>query len=86
MSMIRKQLYIDESLNEGLRHLAARTGRPEADHVRDALRQYLRAAGGDAEIDGSDAILELIGLVDDPDGPADMSTRHDDYLYGRSAA
>jgi hypothetical protein len=84
MSMVRKQLYIDESLNDGLRHIAERTGRSEAEHVREALRQYLGSADDDGG-DGSDAILELIGLVDDPHGPRDMSIRHDDYLYGGSA-
>jgi Ribbon-helix-helix protein, copG family len=81
MSMVRKQLYIDEDLNEGLRMVAARTGRSEAEHVRAALRAYLElertASGG-----GENPLLDLVGLVDDTDGPEDVAHRHDDYLYG----
>jgi hypothetical protein len=81
MSMVRKQLYIDEDINEGLRMMAARTGRSEADHVRAALRAYLelnRAESGG----GRNPLLDLVGLVDDADGPDDVAHRHDDYLYG----
>jgi hypothetical protein len=27
-------------------------------------------------------LLDLVGLVDDTDGPEDVAHRHDDYLYG----
>lgn len=81
--MIRKQLYIDEELNDGLRVLAARTGRSEADHVRAALREYLRAARGEP---AEDPLLSMIGLVDDPDGPTDVAANHDDYLYGAASS
>jgi hypothetical protein len=81
MSMLRKQLYIDEDLNEGLRMLAARTGMSEAEHVRAALRAYLELdrAGSDR---GPNPLLDLVGLVDDAAGPDDVAERHDDYLYG----
>lgn len=79
--MVRKQLYIDDDLNEGLRMLAARTGLSEAEHVRAALREYLRHAPTPAGDEG-DALLAMIGLVDDMDGPVDVAERHDDYLYG----
>lgn len=77
-SMVRKQLYIDDDLNEGLRLLAARSGKSEAEHVREALRAYLdRVEPGS----GPNPLLELIGLVDDQDGPDDVAVRHDTYLY-----
>lgn len=78
--MIRKQLYLDEDLNDGLRLLATRTGRSEAEHVRTALRQYLGSIAPAAAGEG-DALLDLIGLVADPAGPIDVAARHDDYLY-----
>jgi hypothetical protein len=78
--MVRKQIYIDEELEHGLKALAARTGEPEAAHVRAALRDYLEsrvvAAGG------GDPLLEIIGLVDTPRGPTDVAEEHDHYLYG----
>lgn len=78
--MVRKQLYIDDDLNEGLRMLAARTGKSEAEHVRAALKEYLRrppVAAGE-----HDPLLDLIGLVDDARLPDDIAERHDDYLHG----
>lgn len=81
MIMVRKRMYIDEELNDGLRHLAARTGRPEAEHVREPLRQYLWTAHH-TDTDDSEPLIELIGLVEDAAGPADVALHHDDYLYG----
>ena len=79
--MIRKQLYIDADLNDGLRVLAARTGRSEAEHVRIAVREYLeRIRGGSA--DARDPLLEMIGLIPDVHGPRDVAAEHDRYLYG----
>lgn len=79
--MVRKQVYIDEELDRGLKVLAARTGRPEAEHVRAALRAYVQnelsaATGTD------DPLLDLIGLVADADGADDVAVNHDHYLYG----
>jgi plasmid stability protein len=77
--MIRKQVYIDDDLDQALRALAARTGRSEAAHLRDALRAYLSAVAPPREAGGLEA---MVGLVDDPDGPADVAEEHDHYLYG----
>ncbi len=76
--MRRKQLYLDEASERALKRLAARTGRSEAFHVREALRRYL----GDQPFDEGDPLERLIGLVDDPRGPDDVAENHDHYLYG----
>ena len=81
--LIRKQLYLDDDLNESLRLLAARTGRPEAEHVRAALRSYLETEAAEPTSD-SNPLLDLVGLVNDPQGPDDVAQRHDDYLYGHN--
>jgi len=78
--MVRKQIYIDEDLEQGLKALAATTGEAEAAHVRAALRQYLEAH--EPSPDGADPLLQMIGLVDDPRGPDDVAEEHDHYLYG----
>ena len=78
--MVRKQIYIDEELDEGLKVLSARTGEPEAAHVRAALRGYLDAHR--VPLEGADPLYDLIGLVDDTDGPSDVAEEHDHYLYG----
>lgn len=76
--MRRKQLYLDESSERALKRLAARTGRSEASHVREALRRYLGSQPETAD----DPLARLIGLVDDADGPDDVAENHDHYLYG----
>jgi hypothetical protein len=79
--MVRKQIYIDEDLDRGLKALAARSGKPEAVHVRAALREYIEARVPE-QAEGPDPLLRLIGLVDDPEGPDDVAEQHDHYLYG----
>jgi hypothetical protein len=81
--MIRKQLYIDEDLDRSLKILAAWTGQSEAEHVRTALRRYL--ADHAVEHADSDPLSELVGLVDDPQGPDDVAANHDRYLYDTGA-
>jgi hypothetical protein len=78
--MVRKQIYIDEDLDQELKALAARTGAPEAAHVRAALRDYLEVHA--PAVDAPDPLLQIIGLVDDPAGPDDVAEQHDHYLYG----
>lgn len=75
--MIRKQLYITEELDRGLKRLAAATGESEAAHVRAALRDYLDREAPDDD----DPLGRLVGMVDDEDGPTDVAERHDKYLY-----
>ncbi|HEV8241280.1 MAG TPA: ribbon-helix-helix domain-containing protein [Thermoanaerobaculia bacterium] len=77
--MVRKQIYIDEELDEDLKVLSARTGEPEAAHVRAALRGYLEAHRMPAE--DVDPLYAMIGMVDDQ-GPSDVAEEHDHYLYG----
>jgi hypothetical protein len=76
--MRRKQIYLDDVSERALKRLAARTGRSEASHMREALQRYL-ASG--IEVDG-DPLELLIGLVADEDGPDDVAEEHDHYLYG----
>jgi predicted DNA-binding protein len=82
--MVRKQLYIDDDLAARLKVLSTRTRRPEAEHVRAALRAYLddQAPVGT----GLDALEDVIGLIDDPDLPDDIAEHHDRYLYGAEAS
>lgn len=76
--MRRKQIYLDEASERSLKRLAARTGRSEASHIREALQRYLgRGAAPD-----DDPLERLIGLVEDADGPEDVAENHDHYLYG----
>lgn len=76
--MIRKQLYIDEDLDRGLKRLTAVTGESEASHVRAALRDYLARQD---DVDEDDPLARLVGMVEDPAGPTDVAEQHDRYLY-----
>ena len=76
--MRRKQIYLDEASERGLKRLSARTGRSEASLIREALQRYL-ATGGDHD---EDPLERLIGLVPDETGPDDVAEEHDHYLYG----
>lgn len=76
--MRRKQIYLDDASERSLKRLAARTGRSEASHIREALHRYL--ATGSELVD--DPLEQLIGLVPDPHGPDDVAEEHDHYLYG----
>lgn len=78
--MLRKQIYIDEELERGLKAVAARTGEAEAVHVRAALREYLR--GHEPIASREDPLSSLIGIVDDENLPDDVAEQHDHYLYG----
>lgn len=76
--MRRKQIYLDEGSERALKRLAARTGRSEASHVREALQRYLGERGSVAD----DPLSRMIGLVEDESGPDDVAEQHDHYLYG----
>lgn len=82
--MRRKQVYIDEDLDEGLRRLADATGEPEAAHVRAAIRRYLAEVAEPREPydAASDPLLAFIGVAGDDSGPDDAAEEHDHYLYG----
>ena len=77
--MIRKQVYIDDELDQGLKRLSALSGQPEAVHVRAALRAFLDA---NLPTVHDDPLERLVGLVDDARGPDDVAAHHDRYLYG----
>lgn len=76
--MRRKQIYLDDASERALKRLAARTGRSEASHIREALQRYLAAGSEPAD----DPLEQLIGLVSDAHGPDDVAEEHDHYLYG----
>ncbi len=82
--MVRKQVYIDEDLESSLKVISAQTGRPEAEHIRQALRDYVEKLRSELVADSEDPLLGLIGIVDDPSLPTDIALEHDHYLYGVS--
>lgn len=77
--MRRKQLYLDEDLDDELRRTAAESGLSEAEHIRRALRKYF---GSSAAKSKGDPLLDLIGMVPDDSAPEDLAGELDHYAYG----
>jgi len=77
--MIRKQIYIDDDLERGLKRLSALSGEAEAVHVCAALRAFLSDRLPDT---GDDPLDRLVGLVSAESGPDDVAANHDRHLYG----
>lgn len=75
--VLRKQIYLDEASDRGLRQLASATGRSAASLVREAVRLYLDGRGQRDE----DPLRSLVGAFSG--GPRDAAAEHDRYLYGR---
>jgi hypothetical protein len=75
--MVRKQIYLTPEQAQRLRRAAARERRTEADVIREALDRRLGGAPARGE---DDPLLGIIGFGSG--GPADLSSRVDDYLYG----
>ena len=68
------QIYLDPTDRALLARLAERLHLSQAETLRAALRRWAHEVQG-----GADPLLALIGTMDDPSLPADLSTRHDDY-------
>lgn len=66
------QVYLDARDRKLLDRLASRAGLSHAETIREALRRW--AAEGE-----EDRLLDLVGSMDAPDLPTDLSTRHDEY-------
>ena len=71
--MKKTSVYLDPWLDRALASLAGERGVTKAELIRQAL--------ADA-VNGARPRLALIGIIDDPDGPTDVSTNTDHYLEG----
>jgi len=75
------QVYLDASDRALLERLARHLGVSRAEAVREAVRRCA------IELTGHhDPLLALIGSIDGPSVPTDLSTRGDEYLYGDAEA
>jgi hypothetical protein len=68
------QVYLDGRDSALLDRLADRLGVSKAEAVREAVRRWAMDLGAP-----DDPLLGLVGAVDHPALPADLSTRHDEY-------
>ncbi|MGH7699895.1 MAG: CopG family transcriptional regulator [Gemmatimonadales bacterium] len=68
------QVYLDRTDRALLDRLARRLGLSRAEALRAAVRRWAMDLSAQ-----DDPLLALIGCVDDPELPADLSTRADEY-------
>jgi DNA-binding IclR family transcriptional regulator len=75
------QVYLDAPDRQLLEDLARRTGLPRTEVLRRGLRRLAQSELAERKPGWSlDVLIGAMG--DDPRLPADLSTRHEDYLYG----
>lgn len=80
--MIRTQIYLTDEQKRAIETAALQAKKPEAQVIRELLDQGLEAAG--PRQSAGTALLRLVELGKSygATGPTDLSTHHDDYLYG----
>ena len=82
-TMKRKQIYIAEEQEAELERLAAQRKVPVSLMIREAVAAYITAQETPHFDNPEDNPLwAIVGMVDDPDIPADASENLDHYLYG----
>ena len=75
------QVYLDPRDQGLLEQAANRLGVSKAEAVREALRRLARELS-----EAEDTLLKLIGGLDNPDVPPDLSTRYHEYAARRHMA
>lgn len=77
--MIRTQIYLTKELHQEIKLVARKEKKAQSEIIRDALKKGLR--GKEPKKSLAEELLEIAKLAI-PGGPKDLSTNHDDYLYG----
>ncbi|MBV9481931.1 MAG: hypothetical protein JO249_14425 [Acidobacteria bacterium] len=85
--MIRTQIYITEEQAGDIKLRAKREQKPEAEVIRNLLSEGLSATAQKSGVSTGDALLRLAKIGEElgATGPADLSSRIDDFLYGEDA-
>jgi hypothetical protein len=78
--MIRTQVYLTEEQARDIKIRAKRERKHEAEVIRELLRDGLKMAASQTQESTGDSLLRLATIGGK--GPADLSSRIDDYLYG----
>jgi hypothetical protein len=78
--MIRTQVYLTEEQAQDIKLLAKREKKHEAEVIREVLNKGLKISARQQCESTGDSLLRLAAISGK--GPADLSRRVDDYLYG----
>ncbi len=78
--MIRTQVYLTEEQVRDIKLRAKRENKRKAEVIRELLSEGLRISARERRESTGESLLRLAAIGGT--GPADLSTRIDDYLYG----
>ena len=78
--MIRMQVYLTEEQVRDIKLRAKRENKRKAEVIRELLSEGLRTSAREWRESTGESLLRLAAIGGT--GPADLSTRIDDYLYG----
>jgi hypothetical protein len=81
--MIRTQLYITEEQMRDIKLKAKRENKREAEVIRELLSEGMKKSARKTQESTGDSLLRLAAIGGK--GPADLSSRVDDYLYGENS-
>ena len=80
--MIRTQVYLTEDQVQGIKLRAKRENRHEAEVIRELLSEGMKKSASKAQESTGESLLRIAKIGGK--GPADLSSRVDDYLYGEN--
>ena len=81
--MIRTQVYLTEDQARDIKLRAKRENKHEAEVIRELLSEGMKKAASKAQESTGESLLRLAAIGGK--GPADLSSRVDDYLYGENS-
>ena len=82
--MIRTHVYLTEEQAQTIKLRSKQEQKPKAEVIREFIERGMQDAPSPAGKSAGDVLLELaaLGKKYGATGPTDLSTNHDDYLYG----
>ena len=81
--MIRTQVYLTEDQARDIKLRARRENKHEAEVIRELLNEGMKKSASNAQESTGDSLMRLAAIGGK--GPADLSSRVDDYLYGENS-
>ena len=81
--MIRTQVYLTEDQARDIKLRARRENKREAEVIRELLNEGMKKSTGKTQESTGKSLLRLAAIGGK--GPADLSSRVDDYLYGKNS-
>ena len=81
--MIRTRVYLTEDQARDIKLRARRENKHEAEVIRELLNEGMKKSASNAQESTGESLLRLATIGGK--GPADLSSRVDDYLYGENS-